>query len=72
MGLARDKSHIYKSFTLKRKAREITTLRQACEDTLFNTSEKNAYTKNLDMKKHWFNESTRNRNFGRWRRFPKS
>lgn len=22
---------------------------------MFNTSEKNAYTKNLDMKKHWFN-----------------
>lgn len=41
---------------------------------MFNTSEKNAYTKNLDMKKQWFNtnELTRNWSLGRWRRFPKS
>lgn len=40
---------------------------------MFNTSEKNAYTKNLDMKKQWFNtnELTRNWSLGRWRRFPK-
>lgn len=40
---------------------------------LFNTSEKNADTKNWDVRKHWFNthESTRMRIWERWRRLPK-